>query len=629
MAIDILGTINKSTSKLNGAYKPQMTTLSEAREIASKTYNKVTDAELYNYSEYKDNILDNYNNVTYYFSIYMIKESDYLLWNKTSGDKKDLIKYDKTILYRTGDTDHLSLERVSISSIINSNGNTHNITDTEIRIEIREPMGFGFIDDVYQNCYRLGYPTHMNVPIFIDFHMVGYNSDSGTPQIIENTDKVIIASITEFTPKLSIDGSSYDINLIPISQIGVNKDVFNLQDEITLDKEIINVESFFNQLQEKLNKNYQDNTPKFVEMICINPYEFDVDPILKKETINKNVLKSSGDNNGSSTWDFPANTSIQTICDKLLSSLESYKLDISVSGDSKTKTEDKWSIKIVPEVIYMGKCNINNQMVFKYIYHIKKYKNPSVIVSPTSSTESTADFSYLKRAGLLKKRYDFIYTGVNDHILDVNLNINHLLYAESHNKASEKSKNDTTSQQYIDGDTLWSFDKSVGDYIPSKINPNNYPANGNKQENVSFKTVNGLRATIKEDATYVSNTGNTGDKINGQDSKNDAIYKQLYNVTGLQQLSMTIKGDPYWYVMDTESNESICNEGQLAFLFQAKTPKRSTRVDQLNTFKDSITLSGVYLVNQVENIFEGGNFTQKITSIQDLNIKFDYTYEAD
>ncbi len=625
---DILGKIKTLSSKVNNTYKPQMTTLSEVREIATKSFNNVTGAELNNYSEYEDNILDNYNNVTYYFHFYMIKEDDYLIWSKTSGDKSDLNKYNKFTLYRTGDTDHLSLDKVSISSIIGSNGNTHNVNFTEMKVEIKEPMGFGFIDDIYQNSYRLGYPTHVNVPIFIDFHMVGYDNQSGAPQIINGTEKLIVAIITDFTPKLDINGSSYDIKLVPLSQIGIDKDVFNISEKVSLDKEIINVESFFNQLQEKLNKNYQDNTPKFIEIICPNPYEFDVDPSLKKETINKNILKSSGDNNGSSTWDFEAKTSIQTICDKLLSALESYKLDISASGDSKSRPEDKWSIKVIPEVKYMGKCNINNQMVYKYIYHIVKYQNQSVIVNPTTN-KSTADFSYLKKAGLLKKRYDFIYTGMNDHILDVNLNINHLWYAKSHNKASEKSKNDTTSQQYIDGNTLWSFDKMINDYVPSTINPNNYPSNINKSNGDSYKTVSGLKATIKEDASYVANTGNTGDKINGQDSKNDAIYDQLYNATGLQELSMTIKGDPYWYNMDVESNKSICNKGQLAFIFQAKTPKRSVRVDQLDTFKDSITLSGVYIVNQVENIFESGNFTQKISAVQDLNIKFSYTYEVD
>lgn len=603
----------------NNAYKSQGTSNSgESGNIVSK-------GELNNFTGYEDNILDDYTNITYYFHIYMLKEFDYLKWNRSSKNKKDLLKYDKYTLFRTSDTDHISLDKVVINSLINSNGLTHNITDTTIRVEMKEPMGFSFIDDIYQNTYRLGYPSHVNIPIFIDFHLVGYDKNS-TPMIIPNTSKTLVTVITNFTPKLDVSGTNYTMELISINQVGIDNEVFNIPNAITLDQGIINVNAFFTQLQEKLNKLYQDANPKFVEIICPEPYQFDVAPELKNEPINQNTLKSSGDNDGSSTWEFPTNTSIQTICDKLLVALENYKLDISISGDSKTKIEDKWSIKVIPEVIYMGKCNINNQLVYKYIYHIKKFKNLGLITNPTKSNESTADFNYLKRNGLLKKRYDYIYTGVNDYVLDVNLNIDHLWFAKSYENAADKAKGDTTSQQYIDGDTLWTYSKDVGDYVPSTVNPNNYPANAIVVTNDSYKTVNGLRGTIKEDAKYMADTNNTGDKIEGQDIKNSAIYDQIYNATGLQELNMTIKGDPYWYNMDLDSSEAVCNKGQVAFLFHAKTPKRSSDTDQLDSFKDSVTLNGVYLVNQVENIFEGGIFTQKLSAIQDLNIKFTCTY---
>jgi hypothetical protein len=115
------------------------------------------------------------------------------------------------------------------------------------------------------------------------------------------------------------------------------------------------------------------------------------------------------------------------------------------------------------------------------------------------------------------------------------------------------------------------------------------------------------------------------------------ITNQMYGITygQLQQIKMTVRGDPYWMGESTfqtiqrlrsfqieetlDPNSANYLVGEQSFLLTFKTPVKEDEFTGVSKLQEQTTFKGVYTVYYVESNFSQGKFTQTLTAIRDLN----------
>jgi len=251
-----------------------------------------------------------------------------------------------------------------------------------------------------------------------------------------------------------------------------------------------------------------------------------------------------------------------------------------------------------------------------YVYRVMPYK---AHISRTSTTSQAAPgITNLKRQAV--KRYDYIYTGQNDDILDFDISF------------------DAAFFQAI---TPFAGRDSAGNQQEEEDSPG--PGPGHPEYNIrAGDTTGGVNgnATIGESSR--SESGQTGGGLLSNSKTqiardfNDALVNSPVDLVSVE---LTIWGDPYYITDSGMGNYSAAPTGFINITADGTMDYQSSEVDiELNfrtpidyevtgnymTFPGSGTkpvgaFSGLYQVISCLNSFSGGTFTQQLSLIRRRN----------
>ena len=249
---------------------------------------------------------------------------------------------------------------------------------------------------------------------------------------------------------------------------------------------------------------------------------------------------------------------------------------------------------------------------------------------------------------LLRKRYEWLYNGIDTAVLEFNSSIDKLWYANvglenvlTVNKASSDVVKQVNQQEQ--------FKKLVSAYESTILDPKKNIATALQESNKPLEGVRGLASDkrlylddiyrcLSEDTktNYLTkrNIYEKNDKLSDADTNNiddldtktsimtKAGYNNIHAAGNLVEVELTILGDPFWLGICEDKNlyngNNISNDFDKFFHF-AFGVKYGLPENEDGTYalEDVTEFSNIYQIVESTSILESGKFIQKIKGVLD------------
>lgn len=380
-----------------------------------------------------DNPLLAYNNYTWNFKLYALGQRDFKAFQENPA--ADVKKY---VIAQSGVTGRYSIEDVVMTNAGPATpGLTSNYTFNTCNVHLSENSGMSLYNEILVMANELGYSQFMYVPFILELDFVGY-PENGTPTVIPGLNRKWGVYLTKINAKGTPSGGTieYDLTLTP-RRAGVvdNKDWTMLEPysckTATFGEFVKQIEDQLNSMAEKQYGYLQFVYPEFANKKF---FEIHLEPDLENMMINYDAkqspeagkTKTGSDAAKNFTWaaDVPFSRAIDDV------------LDCCVPINENTDKKRQF-VNIVPIKYFVGNDNIRNTTAYKNVFYIVKYKIGD-IVDESDLEDDKFNFDYFYEnadkvenpndptgASLLNiKRYDYQFTGLNQEILDLELNYN-------------------------------------------------------------------------------------------------------------------------------------------------------------------------------------------------------------
>lgn len=634
------------------------------------------------------NILDAYDQPSYSLNLYITDDK--------TGTKR-------IALIQTGKAPY-SIQNLRIESQVGPTKSAKNTTVTNLTMTVKEPMGANLLDTMFAAAQTLGIKNIQEVPYQLVIYFHGYNPNNGNiVSQIDNTTFTYYLKLNNIKTNINNGDVTHQIEFIPYSETALY-DCYNvfpngfsiaIQDGSTFGSIIGSIKDTLNNDFKKIygNDNIQYDF-KFMDYPANDILSNIKNP--KDLTVKLSDIKYTSSINAGTIHFSDLSTLISAI-ETILSSSEDAVTLIAPNAASQTNIIQGNNKKYIKSIAH----HIQTQMTIgDYDSSINDYKRTiTYIIKPYISyrlfdSKETIQNAYDKETNIkkasdminnkfLQKKYDYIFTGKNTEVLnlDVNLNFN-WGYMIDVNAGTINSYSQTIGKIYKEQDNTnplnldSAFTDAVINQTLSSANSPIISLTGNSStDNIDYTQV--LNDTVSYDYLNTilknTNTANNGYlplKIQSQFRKdyneyqynvvndgsgNKTLYSFLINQLqvengyqdGLQQLTMTIKGDPFWlgtpddisdYVKTIKGNSISSNTdtiqtndtlpykvvdnyanytvGENCFVLSFVLPNGYNDENMTVNLNKSNLYSGIYSVLTVTSEFSNGDFRQMITAFK-------------
>lgn len=556
-------------------------------------------------------------------------------------------------------------------------GETNRATNAiSMEFTLIEPYGLTFLDRLLAASNAAGCPNYLANPYLMQIDFFGADASGNILHPIPNISKHIPINILSMSAKVTTHGSEYKITAQPFNHMAFNESIVGTPFTVEVTAGTIN--GFFNattdgatkladqlvvderQSDTKLsdkgtNKEQMYNTQSYADalnafmiklettgtVLTADRYYFNFDKLIGEALL----FSDSTTSNSESPMDaaehylnairgdqgtavaaltfkqrkFPIQqgSSIETIVSMVLRNSK-YILDQLVNRHNKqsaTYNKEKearedlplnW-FKIVPKIKLRDYDPYTNSFAKDITYNVIPYKINNVRnpVAPQGKAKLSD----------ARKNYNYIYTGANDDILDLNIEFNAMYYTS----ISMYSAN----QMELSGIPTW-----VDNGLSCEItNPAYLPGNTNTL------TPNQIKYRHTDKRQTASSGAKTVDEIHSAD-----LSSSLATQSGADMLQVELKivGDPDFIKQDdlffspsfdadgsvsleekgiTPNGSIITDNEEIFVVLQFKTPMDINDTNGLMKFDPTYAtsgFSGLYKVLQIDNIFDSGKFTQTL-----------------
>jgi hypothetical protein len=389
--------------------------------------------------QFDPNLLDKYDVVTYHWKFFMVNPA-------TSTTGKVFNTRNQTIIAETGVSD-LTIDKVELTSICTPTVEGGTGTTTHFKFEILEPAGAALIDKIFYQSVAMGIGNWNVMPFYLQLQFKGRTPDAsaaedGSPGEIGNLKWLWALKLTSIKANVTTVGTRYEFTAIIYNELAQSNAYFTMQSTTVLR----NLDKFGDamvKLQEKLN---EDQIYSLLANTGVpDSYRIVVDSKLAKYTItpdtaNKNSIRA---NNtvafAGKDATFPASTSIDKVIDSILSQTSEAQNGLIGSKDAGQlgvpMNEEISQMKLFWRITTQSrpiKYDVRRQLyanefvIYVYAYDLGIMESNSFQDSApplTQAAERKRLATYAKH-NILKKKYNYIYTGLNDQIINFDIKIN-------------------------------------------------------------------------------------------------------------------------------------------------------------------------------------------------------------
>lgn len=558
------------------------------------------------------NRLHNYVNWTYKLALYIVDISKYNEF--MSGGTPNLSENAKVII-RTGGigtaasfAEDVYIQDMRFTSVIGNRLQAAATNNFDLIMTIKEPYGAKLIGDIAATAFELGYQNTAlaDVVYILEIDFSGYDSD-GKPvaSILGKDKKYIPLKAISVDMRLEAAGASYNFMFVPYSFYAFSPHYASISRNIRLYKP--NVKDALDELIASLNKDEEKSVAEGIKTQK-DVYSYEVKSFTPDNSENQDMLNSvfahsSNGKTGVIPWRTDDNTSyymtinggslIKDAIKNIILSSEYFNKKFNASAGNTTPAE---MLKIIPEVKITRNFDAKRNEYAKEI----KYKITNTFsygeVQPGLGTAPVD-------ANKISKIYNYLFTGKNEDITNLDLNWNLLYYTIRTPALNEKAKtyagsNIAEQRPDVDADVITRLRSKV-----TEINQ--------MWPNMPYRS---LAATVV--AEYF-------------DSKMNNSYGD--NIT----IDLEIIGDPDWIPQDSSirggaitmgsnnyTNGSIAIDVSGVYVKILLRTPRDYNLDRglmdINFTKATkeTFIEGKYMVITVENIFESGKFKQRLNLVK-------------
>ena len=444
----------------NSYYKPNPT--NPDYQIDNDNFRNIDFNEYINEQE---NILLGYDTVAWNVTLSALSQFDWLVLNKNENATVSRI-----VIARSGVTARYTVNSMTFDTVYPGDpGKTTNSSSLSFDIEIHEQNSMRFFDELVALSNKLRYRKFCDIPMILDLEFVGYKD--GVPMVIPGASRRWQLRILNVTAKTSQSASGMIYNVKAVTAHGYIEDNIRILNEF-LGIDCATVPDYVAKLEEHINRQMYDQYEYLVDLFpdYFAERKF-VKFIIHPDLMNLGIKSSKTDplaaspngKSNSSTFSHSPNQTIQSAIDVMMDCVS-----------PNVASEGRMFVQLVPNAIYVGYDPARGISVYKYYLYLIPYQlgdmndyqdvmsnfNASVFfdkvtdILTVNSEESTDDIPLLNI-----KRYDYVFSGRNEEILNLELKFdNQYLMAVERNVLSlqdtDNTSGTTSNDRVIDSDRL-------------------------------------------------------------------------------------------------------------------------------------------------------------------------------
>ena len=398
---------------------------------------------------YEENILNKFANYTYNWKIHMVHPAA-----ATKFD--DNIKAGRTIvLADSGVETEINIESVEQNMVLAFSKADRNSVANQFNIRLVEPGGVTLFNRILFAARKLDIENHLKATYLLELNFKGYTDDGVAVSNIIGP-YYYSCILTDLTLDYRDGGTTYVGNFIEVENDAYSKVSLHLPSDI--DVEASTYGDFLNAFREKVQQQELHRVGSSTSQIFPNRYEFVLDQEVSHwgdwefgatqgidDQTGTRAISVSG--NGTLKFNFPQGTSIvAALATALYQTTEFQKLPIFDGSSGKQNPEDgqarpeklsklsSW-MKLATDVAYQNYDPLRKHYQKFIKYTVGQYITPELIHDPVSYLElyktKTLQQERLKnivRNGLLRKKFDYTYTGLNTEVLNLDIQLNNTYY---------------------------------------------------------------------------------------------------------------------------------------------------------------------------------------------------------
>ena len=182
----------------------------------------------------------------------------------------------------------------------------------------------------------------------------------------------------------------------------------------------------------------------------------------------------------------------------------------------------------------------------------------------------------------------------------------------------------------------------LGRFQTQEFFTSNVPTRGNATKryitqselyaNSDINSNNGLTIPMSFLYHQPQNPGTQGGDPNGQEvgaAQAAAMYNNLFSVADLVQITLSVRGDPYWLGRPNNQTGANYQQGGQGFFLNIRAPRYPNDNTGLMDIENQVSyfLSGLYLMYRGSATYQGGSFTMNLVAYRDMNCQTSLIYE--
>ena len=545
----------------------------------------------------------------------------------------------KRVVTEFGSFDYF-LDDILIVSVPSVSQQTGNSFATKISFKVTEPYSMAlFYLTMQTGALACGYQNYRESPFLLMIEFIGYD-DSGKSIYNPTLTRFIPIKFVKSKMKVTSSGTTYDCECVPYNEISFRDEMSTVTTDVRLSGDNVeNVligsgdDSLLTKLQRHFKEDIQDKYADITDHILIHfPKDF-TDPSNSGNEISRSTIFTDFTDAG--TVRFPNQ-------DQIYDSLAHIYKNSKVKIDTKKNFQFEQNMKIqeiITEVIlrsdYIAKQLTNASTIMNAKGMVKWFRIESNVMDGNHSKKLNRQtrtmiyriipfevhisklippdtippgYSNLKKTVL--RVYDYIYTGNNTEIINLELDFNSSFFtsmpADLGNRTGPNAPNLTGDAS---PDTR-QFGRNEGNINPTL------------QDTASTVGQTALKDTL-------ANTGGSSGNDTPRTVQVKTLQALLTNPADLVKITMTILGDPYFLpssgmgniiVKPKGDNELIdgslnYQNGEVDIVVNFRTPVDLDPVTGLYKFiKTADQFSGLYFITKIESKFNQNKFTQVLTA---------------
>lgn len=466
---------------------------------------------------FKDNPLSNLDNPSYYIRFFVIGDQDERSIAADDPTFSSIQGIDKVVLAETGVTG-LNIESLELKTAVGPNQATNLVQALEFKMRIFEPMGLTFYDKLLAASRDLAVINFQKAPYYIEIKFHGYNTDGTYADNVgpdgPNTKKwVYQVFLVDVQSEFTRAGTVYDLTLVQSNDLGTGDNYFALDSSYSMQGAKVG-EVIDNLLLHKANSEIahygrQRNIYKIellplqgslgdinVGSLGIGSQPRDWEIHRPSNTTSSDSASTTTQGQGSVT--FSKGNTIATIIEQIFTStLEGHKLTIRSTQPEIYSNNSEFII--VPWILTSVKVRrqepIYDPVVQDYNREITYHIVPYLTTQATASIDQQIPIQQRQRdqmienlrvrvaTGKLEKKYDYLFTGENTEVLNVDFKFDTFFKAVIPLYAGT-----TNISRYRGGPQLGDESGVLAGYAQSVENLNRIRANEAELQRVSTTT---------------------------------------------------------------------------------------------------------------------------------------------